>query len=103
MLAKERVLVIECRSLIWPSDPHVPSKRFRLFVSLTYPIRQSRRFRLLRRPRSGRVWCITVSEEHLAKNLKTSLMRPSWEMVTTSHKTDTLDEALDFFMDWAIP
>jgi hypothetical protein len=24
-------------------------------------------------------------------------------IMTTSHKTDTLDEALDFFMEWAIP
>jgi hypothetical protein len=119
MLAKGRVLVIECESLTWPSNFRVPSKRFRLFVAADVA-------------RSSIEVLSTFAEAALAQGMVYfCAWGPSCErleeivdeivvgdgsdgagyegptrndvIMTTSHKTDTLDEALDFFAEWAIP
>jgi hypothetical protein len=119
MPAKDQVLAIECESLTWPSNLHIPSKRFRLFVAADVS-------------RSSVEALSTFAEAALAQGMVYfCAWGPSCEkfedivdeiaagdgsdgsryegptqndvIMTTSHKTETLDEALDFFVEWAVP
>jgi hypothetical protein len=119
MLAKNRVLVIECPSLIWPSDLHVPSKRFRLFVAADVARESVKALSTFAEAAlaQGMVYFCSwgpscekfedlVDEAVVGDGSEGGKYKGPGQndvIMTTSHQRDTLDEALDFFMDWAIP
>jgi hypothetical protein len=119
MLAKDRFLVIECESLTWPSNLHIPSKRFRLFVAADASRSSVEALSTFAEAAlvQGMVYFCAwgpscekfediVDETVVGDGSDTARYEgPNQKdvIMTTSHKTDTLDEALDFFIDWAIP
>ncbi len=119
MLANDRFLVIECDALIWPSELRISSKRFRLFVAADASrasVKVLSAFAQAALKRGMVYFCAwgpdcqrfedIVDEDVVGDELDEKLyVGPTQDdvIMTTSHKTDTLDHALDFFVNWAIP
>ena len=119
MPTNDRFLVIECDSLIWPSELQISSKRFRLFVAADASrasvevlsafaqaaLKQGMVYFCAWGPDCQRFEDI-VDEDVVGDELDEKLyVGPNRDdvIMTTSHKSDTLDDALDFFVNWAIP
>jgi hypothetical protein len=119
MLAKDRVLVFECESLTWPSNLHVPSKRSRLFVAADVSrssVEAPSTFAEAALDQGMVYFCAwgpscekfeyIVDQTVLGDGSGTARYEGPTQIdaiMTTSDKSDTLDEALDFFIEWAIP
>jgi hypothetical protein len=119
MLAQDRVRVVECQSLNWPSDLLVPSKRFRLFVAADVShssVEEISTFAEAALARGMVYFCAWGPSCEKFEDIVDEIVvgdgsdGAGYEgptrndvIMTTSHKTHTLDEALDFFAEWAIP
>lgn len=119
MPTDDRFSVIEAATLSWPFSIHIPSRRFRLFVAADvtgYTTDVISEFTLAAL-KSGMVYFCAwgpdcgrfhdiVDEVILGDDLEERLFVPpnaDDHIMTTWHEQDRLDEALDFFINWAKP
>lgn len=119
MPTKNHSCVIECATLSWPSVLHIPSRRFRLFVAadaigVTTDAISEFVHEALKRgmvyfcawgPDCSRFHDIVdeiVVEDDLGERQFVG-PNPHDQIMTTWHENDTLEEAVDFFFNFAFP
>jgi hypothetical protein len=119
MPTENQFVVIERPSLTWPSDLQLPSQRFRLFVAADVSTTTTEIISAFAQaalecgmvyfcawePDCGRFHDI-VDEDILGDDLGERKFKGPGErdeIMTTWHESDSLEDALDFFVNFAIP
>jgi hypothetical protein len=118
MSTKNHFVVVERTSLTWPSELRLPSKRFRLFVAADvsnatvqlisefaqHAIKSGMVYFCAWGPNCERFHDI-VDESMMDETGEPTFVAPTEPdtIMTTWHESDSLEEALDFFVDLAHP